>query len=146
MQVEPTSVWLKEEFGARAFFPESDGSFNIQAIIALSGSLKVEGTPHDESPRSQSHTPQHQAYTLVVPPTASPAPVFRSVVARRRIGGRPVSEFESGSGPLVIYSSWKAHIHKLGPSICRNRRGHRECIAYSICSPGRVWCKPYTGY
>lgn len=81
---------MKEEFGARAFFPESDGSFNVQAIVALSGSMKVEGVPREEAPRSQGQAVQHLAQTLV-PSTTPPAPIFRSVVAHRRPGGQSVS-------------------------------------------------------
>lgn len=91
MQVEPATVWLKEEFGTRVFFPENDGTFNIQPIAGLIGSLKVEGAPRDDIPRAQNQTPQHLARTMVVPPTTSPAPVFRSVVAHRRPGGQSVS-------------------------------------------------------
>ena len=77
MQVESATVWLKED---SYLPPENDGTFNIQPIVALSSSLKVEGAPHDDIPRAQSQTPQHLARTMVVPPTTSPAPVFRSVV------------------------------------------------------------------
>ena len=89
LQVEPASVWLKEEFGAPA--PQKIMGLNIQPIIALSGSLKVEGSPRDDSPQSQNQTPQHLAQTLVAPSTTSPAPVFRSVVAHQRPGGQSVS-------------------------------------------------------
>ena len=85
MQVEPASVWLKEEFGACAFFPENDGSFNIQPIMALSGSLNVEGMPRDDTLQSQNHTPQHMAHTMAVPV------FFRSVVTHQRPGGQSVS-------------------------------------------------------
>ena len=66
MQVEPATVWLKEEFGTHVFFPKNDGTFNIQPIAALSGSLKVEGAPCDDIPRAQNQTPQHLAQTMVV--------------------------------------------------------------------------------
>jgi len=58
--------------------------------MALSGSLKVEGVPREDIPRSQDQTAQHSSQT-VVPSTTPPAPIFGSVVAHRRPGGQSVS-------------------------------------------------------
>lgn len=57
LQLEPSSVWLKQEYGRKCFFPDSNGSFNLDKhlhdIEGTSRSffaLLVEGTPSSTDP------------------------------------------------------------------------------------------------
>ena len=107
-QVEPSSVWLKEEFGSRAFFPENDGSFHIQPILSMNGSLKVEGVPFE------SQTPQHLTKTVLPSiATYTPIPAFRSVTAHRQTGGKSVS-VKIVQSRLSFTESGKPTFEKIG--------------------------------
>ncbi len=112
-------MWLKEEYGSRAYFPESDGSFNIPNIIL--GSLKVNGTPLVVERASADHH--------IVPPSTNPnhtisvatgsksalgnSPIFKSVVAHR-------SRHENQSVTVKIiqatltFPNGKANFQKIG--------------------------------
>ena len=106
-QVEPSSVWLKEEFGSRAFFPENDGSFHIQPIVSMNGCLKVEGVP------LESQTPQHLAKTVLPSIATTPIPAFRSVTAHRQTGGKSVS-VKIVQSRLSFTESGKPTFEKIG--------------------------------
>ena len=81
--------------------------------MALNGSLKVEGTSCNNTLQSQNHTPQHMAHTKAVPLTPPSVPVFWSVVAHRRPGGRSVS-VKVIQAHLSFNMSGKPTFEKLG--------------------------------
>ncbi len=65
-------MWLKEEFGQRAFFPDSTNSkFEFPADVSqLELSLTVEGSPHTRQPSTPVSTPlpsTSYSYRPVIP-------------------------------------------------------------------------------
>lgn len=69
-QLDPSSVWLQEEFGNRAYFPDATGgSFDLPSEIGLTvPSMVVQGQPCQSS---MAHVP-----TVVTPATLSSSSSF----------------------------------------------------------------------
>ena len=79
-QLEPTSIWLKEDTGNRALFPEPDGTFNMDSVVYHS--FRVEGVVALPTGASEGPSTSSQSSVNVRTPSTGP-PVFRSVTSHR---------------------------------------------------------------
>ena len=83
MQLDPNTVLLREEFGSRAFFPDSTNShFEFPQNIGSCLGLTVEGSPHN---RASSAAPL-TLVPFVTPETSGSSSSFRQLVPVSRMG------------------------------------------------------------
>ena len=76
-QIDPQSAYLREEFGLRAFFPDSNNEFHLPSCVGVTIlSLLVEGSPPTTRPV---HSMTASAFPPSTPgPSSASRPIFSS--------------------------------------------------------------------
>lgn len=73
VQVDPSTAYLREEFGQRAFFPDASNEFHLQSCVGVTiFSLIVEGSQHSTQPTNQTTT----AVACMPGPSSVSRPIF----------------------------------------------------------------------
>ena len=83
-QLDPRTVWLREEFGSRAYFPDSSNTEFVIDVDNPPFGLIVEGQPNTTMPASQNG----QGVPVAVPQSSSSAsapPPFKPVFPRKSL-------------------------------------------------------------
>lgn len=88
MQVDPTEVWLRDEFDGATFFPMENGCFNLLELgVSSYTNLIVEGRTAVQTPASSLASRLRSASGVTVcstPTTSLPSPSFRSFIPQRK--------------------------------------------------------------
>ena len=80
VQVDPSTIWLREEFGQRAFFPDAINQFHFPSEVGLSiTSLVVEGS--QTRPIS---APEPTAAVCIPGPSTYASPVYKPIFSSKK--------------------------------------------------------------
>lgn len=72
-QIDPATVYLREEFGQRAFFPDASNEFHLPSCVGVTiFSIVVEGSQHNVRPRNQTTS----AVVSMPGPSSGNRPIF----------------------------------------------------------------------
>lgn len=110
--MDPSSIWLKEDFGQRAFFPTDD---SFDADLCNTDSVTVEGSPL--------HAQQSSSSPVVLTPL-SPFPASNTAqsVSETSSGSRPIFSKKVSSATVKVIKATLKRIPAERQSLTYNNR------------------------